>query len=86
MAPTPITILGTDSSWLEKDPRLWSEDKEYREMEDFVRQVKVTNDVAERGCGIITEYSQILTKDDNRRGKLLQGVEISRKINPDFTQ
>ena len=45
-------------------------------MEDFVRQVKVTNDVAERGCGIITEYSQILTKDDNWRGKLLQGVEM----------
>ena len=53
-------------------------------MECFVRTVKVTNDVAEHGVKIISDYSKILTHNNSLRRKLLQGVEMSRKINPNF--
>ena len=49
-----------------------------------MRTVKVTNDTAERGIKLISDYSKILTKDPVNRIKMLQGVEMDRKINPDF--
>ena len=78
-----FTILGTDEDWLEQDPAKWQESESYREMEDFVRNVKVTNDTAERGIKMADDYSKILTKDPVLRRKILHGVEMSRKINPD---
>ena len=79
-----FTILGTDSDWLKLDPAQWKDNDHYKEMEEFVRTVKVVNDAAERGIKLISDYSQILTKDEKVRAKLLQGVEMSRQINPDF--
>lgn len=79
-------ILGTDYEWLQKSPKEWELSTDYKEMEDYVRTVKVTNDVAERGVKTITDYSKILTKDNEMRIKLLQGVEMSRKITPDFNK
>ena len=79
-----FTILGTDSDWLHLSPDQWNDNAQYMEMEEYVRTVKVVNDAAERGIKLISDYSQILTKDNETRVKLLQGVEMSRKINPDF--
>jgi len=79
-----FTILGTDKDWLAQDPASWQESESYREMEDYVRNVKVTNDMAERGIKMATDYSKILTKNPEMRKKLLQGVEMSRKIHPDM--
>ena len=80
----PGAILGAGWQWLNKDPAQWREDPDYKELADFVRTVKVTNDTAERGIKLISDYSKILTKDPVNRIKMLQGVEMDRKINPDF--
>jgi hypothetical protein len=77
-------LLGTEYDWLREDPMGWEHSKDYREMEEFARTVKVVNDTAERGVKFITDYAKILTKNEDLRRKLLQGVEMSRKINPDF--
>ena len=77
-------ILGLDYQWLEKSRDKWEEDGAYREAREFVKTLKVTNDVAERGVKLITDYIGILTKDDQKREWLLQGVEKSRKCFPDF--
>ena len=53
-------------------------------MEKFIRFLKVTNDTAERGIGTITEYSKILTKNHKLRCLMMQGIEYSRKVHPDF--
>ena len=79
-----FSILGAGWPWLNKDPAQWREDPDYKELADFVRTVKVTNDTAERGIKLISDYSKILTKDPVNRIKMLQGVEMDRKINPDF--
>ena len=41
--------------------------------------MKTTNDVAERGVKLLTDFSQFLTKDELKRSWLLQGVESSRR-------
>ena len=79
-----FSILEAGWEWLSTDPSKWKEDPGFKELEQFVRTVKVTNDAAERGVKLISDYSKILTKDPATRVKLLQGVEMDRKINPDF--
>ena len=79
-----FSILGLDYDWLLQKPEDWDSFPEYLEMREFVRTVKVCNDAAERGVAMISDYSKILTKDNELRRKLLQGVEMSRKIHPNF--
>ena len=79
-----FTILGLDSSWLEKNPDKWEEDKDYVVAKEFVKTVKVTNDVAERGVKMAADYATLLTKDDSNRDMLLQGVDRSRRNHPNF--
>ena len=49
-----------------------------------MRYVKVTNNVRERGVKLITDYAKILTNNNAKRMMLLQGVEMVRKLQPDF--
>jgi hypothetical protein len=79
-----FNILGLDSGWLAKDPNSWEEEESFRVAQDFVKTVKVTNDVAERGVKMAKDYATILTKDDGIRAKLLQGVEMNRQKFPNF--
>ena len=81
-----FSILGLDYDWLRQKPEDWDNCPEYLEMREFVRTVKVCNDAAERGVAMISDYSKILTQDNELRRKLLQGVEMSRKIHPNFNK
>ena len=60
-----FTILGLKSDWLGKSPDMWKNDEDFNVANEFVNTVKVTNDIAERGIKIATDYASILTKDDN---------------------
>ena len=51
---------------------------------DFVKTVKVTNDVAERGVKMASDFVTILTNDDEIRALLLQGVGRNRRLFPKF--
>ena len=55
------------------------EDADFLIAKEFVRTVKTTNDVAERGVKLISAYAAILTTDEKQRQWLLQGVEQCRK-------
>ena len=79
-----FTILGMSSSWLAKSPEDWDNDEGFKDVKEFVHTVKVTNDVAERGVKLASDYATILTKDDSIRAQLLQGVERCRRQYPDF--
>ena len=81
-----FSILGLDYDWLRQKPEDWDSFPEYLEMREFVRTVKVCNDAAERGVAMISDYSKILTQDNELRRKLLQGVKMSRKIYPNFNK
>ena len=63
---------------------MWSEDPDFILAEQFARTVKTTNDSAERGVKLMTDYAQILTKDDEMRQLIIQVVDNKRKKHPDF--
>ena len=47
-----------------------------------MRTVKVTNDCAERGVKLATEYSKSLTRDSQEMSKINQVVEVERRAKP----
>ena len=76
--------LKVSSDWLSTSVTLWSEDPDFCVMEEFVRTVKTTNDTAERGVKHMTDYANILTKDDGMKQWILQAVDDNRKKYPDL--
>ena len=50
-----FSILSTDYEWLQQKPEEWENSPDFKEMENFVRTVKVMNDVAERGVKVISK-------------------------------
>ena len=77
-------LLGLSWDWLEVKPDKWEESSSFQQLRDYVRTVKVTNDVAERGVKLIADYATILTADDDMRIMILHGVERNRKMFPNF--
>ena len=77
-------ILNVDWEWLKLSPSNWSDQESFVEVQKFVQSTKVVNDLAERGIKLIGDYAKILTKDEEMRERLLQGVEMNRMKFPDF--
>ena len=71
--------MAVEPDFLQKNPSEWSENDSFKTVKQFVRTVKITNDTAERGCHMITEYNAVLTKNEMQKQFMLQGVEEHRK-------
>ena len=76
-------ILKVSSDWLALPPAKWDTNPDYIEFRNFVRQLKVTNDCAERGVKLASDYSKSLTKDSQEKSKIYQVVEAERRAKPD---
>ena len=72
-------VLNFDKTWLNLSFNEWHLNEGYNEMKDFVNTMLVTNNAAERGIKLTSEYINILTKDHSERENLLQTVEFTRK-------
>ena len=79
-----FSIIKVDYNWLEQPVGSWEDSEDYRTARNFVHNVKTTNDLAERAIKTATDYSQILTKDEETRRRIIQGVEDCRRTYPDF--
>ena len=55
-------------------------------MKTWVKTLKVTNDTAERGVKLVSDFSKLLTKNSDDRHNLLQVVERDRKVRPNVTK
>ena len=66
------------------NPDKWEDSQDYGIMRNYVRTVKVTNDVAERGVKLMADYATILTEDDDMRQSILHAVERNRIMYPNF--
>ena len=73
------------SEWLSKPCSEWHNDMCYQRFRDFVRSLKVCNDVAERGIAMIQTYASA-TKVDEKLQCLLQEVEEHRRKMPSFNK
>ena len=58
---------------------------EYRALQTFVKNMPVTNDIAERGCHMITEFANRV-KSAEARSNLLQVVSEHRAQVKGFTK
>ena len=67
-------ILKISPDWLALPPAEWDSNPDYMEFRNFVREVKVTNDCAERGVKLT---------DSQERSKIYQVVEAERRAKPD---
>ena len=67
--------FGFSKEWLRKPVEEWKSSPDYLELEDFLRNLLVTNDSAERGIKLVSDYAMCLTKDSEERQKILQVVE-----------
>ena len=56
-----------------------STDNDFKHMLDFAVYLKVVNDLAERDIKLMSDYSNIITKDEDQKECLLQSVEAHRK-------
>jgi len=59
---------------------------QYQEAKKIVSALRTVNNVAERGVKLISDYSQILTKDKSQLQFILQTVEENRKTIPNMNK
>ena len=78
--------FGFSKEWLDKPVATWKNYESFKEMETWVKTLKVTNDTAERGIALVSEYCKILTKDSDDLQNLLQVVEQHRREYPDVNK
>jgi hypothetical protein len=70
-----------ECDWLTTPADTWKDNDSYRNVQKFVRLVKVTNGVAEKGVKLMSDFTAQITTDPEQRGCLLQVVEYQRSWN-----
>ena len=80
-------LLGLDGSqdWLLTPSNLWYLFKDFRDLEEFASNLKVCNDVAERGIHLMTDFIGQCENEDQRQA-LFQCVEFHREMVPKCTK
>jgi hypothetical protein len=72
-----------DDNFLLTEPSEWNNDANYRKAREILSNLKVVNDVAERNIKLISDYHDVLTKNENQKQCILQIVSDYRKRFPD---
>ena len=75
--------LHFNKDWLKLPIAQWKDNESYNEMKRFFQCLLVTNDTAERGIKLLTDYANSITKDPKDRENMLQIVEDHRRLFPD---
>jgi hypothetical protein len=85
-SPRSLTIFQllkiSDASWLRSRPSQWNNNNDYQKFKAFVDNLLVTNNCAERGVALTSDYIKAVTKDERRSQQLLQTVEQHRRQVP----
>ena len=66
--------IGWSRQFLNLQVTEWINDESFREMKDFVKYPKVTNEPAERGIKLVSDFSNTLTENNTQRGNIIQVV------------
>ena len=70
------------TDWLLKPVRAWESDSGYTDMHKRIRNLKIVNDIAERGVKLVSDYSGSITTDEEQKQALYQVVEQHRRKLP----
>lgn len=77
--------LGDDQRWMLADPEEWHLHPDYCRAEDFVQNLEVVNDCAERGIKMISDFKDIVKSEDQLK-LALQVIEDHRNKFPTVTK
>lgn len=58
-----LDVLSTGSDWLVEPVESWPENENYNKELEYVRNIKVLNDIAERGVKMMSDFANIITTD-----------------------
>ena len=75
--------LGIKTAFLEHDPESWSSNDDFQKGMEIVKNIKVTNDHAERAVALVQEFNKHITHDEDQLQFLLQVVSEHRHQFPD---
>ena len=78
-----FNIAGFSASFLDKDIEAWTQDEDYKSIQESVRCMRVVNDIAERGVALMDEYNKLHTTDEEQKQFLLLIVKEYRQRYPD---
>ncbi|XP_015122332.1 uncharacterized protein LOC107044808 [Diachasma alloeum] len=79
-------ILTIDSSFLDSDPTTWETREDFIKAFEIVKSLHVTNDIAERSVALVSEYNNLLTKDEDSKQRALLIVQKFREMSPNYTK
>ena len=77
-------LLRVSSTWLESPVVTWGSNKSYVRGQNVIKNMKVTNDVAERSVKMMSDFADKITADPSQRQHLLQVVEFHRRRYPNY--
>ena len=75
--------LSSEQEWMQAPVDVWEVFEDYRKLKEFVTTVSVTNDLAERGIKLMSDFIS-MSKDEEQLQALLQVVEHHRKRFPNY--
>lgn len=81
-----FTQLEVSSDFLHIPPHEWPGNKNFEDARTVVKNLKVVNDMAERGVALMEEFNQRFTTDEEQMQFVLQTVQAHRKKYPDCTK
>lgn len=76
-------ILALPSSFLETSAENWNLNEDFKKARIVVSNMKVVNDLAERGVRLMDEYNKLHTNNEEQKQYLLQVVKKYRSALPD---
>ena len=71
--------LAGSQDWLTVPPQFWTNFQEFRKFSEFVKNISVCNDIAERGVSLITTFIN-KTESEEQRQAMLQVVEHHKAL------
>ncbi|KAK8394260.1 hypothetical protein O3P69_006451 [Scylla paramamosain] len=74
-----LYILSIGPDWLLDRDESWSEKEDYKKVLEYVRNLRVVNDITERGVKMMSDFANGITTDPKQREYLLYAVEYSRQ-------
>ena len=66
------------------EPEKWAEHVASIKGRELLSKLTVTNDVAERGVALMTQYNKLVTKNEKEKQNLLFIVQDNRQSIPDM--
>lgn len=68
-------LLGINREFLTADPSTWDTNENYITAKEVVSNLKIVNDIAERGIALITRFNAILTHQEKQKQFILHAIE-----------